>query len=132
MQSLYPNVESKEHSASLFDQICINFINERMQLFFVDLTMKKQKVWYDKEKLDVPFVPFFDNADVVGKSLTRMLHGNEIEILFSPIALHTQMSLSIQQMECSPFWSGKQYLKSRRHKIFYATSQEHPKGLLLE
>lgn len=27
----------------------------------------REKEWYDKEKLEVPFIDFFDNSQIVGK-----------------------------------------------------------------
>lgn len=30
-----------------FDQLCINYINERIQNLFVDIMLKKEKQWYD-------------------------------------------------------------------------------------
>lgn len=66
------HIESKSHLPNSFDQICINYINERMQNFFVNLTIIKEKKWYDKERLEIPFVPFFDNIDIVGKYKTRV------------------------------------------------------------
>lgn len=49
-----------------FDQLCINYSNERMQHFFVDIMLSKEKQWYDTQSLDVPFVQFFDNTDIIG------------------------------------------------------------------
>ena len=49
-----------------FDQLCMNYINERIQNLFVDIMLKKEKQWYDSQSLDVPFVEFFDNTDIIG------------------------------------------------------------------
>lgn len=49
-----------------FDQLCINYINERFQQYFIELMLKREKQWYDREGLDVPFVPFFDNSHIIG------------------------------------------------------------------
>lgn len=49
-----------------FDQMCINYTNERFQHYFVDIMLVKEKQWYDSQKLNVPFVPFFDNSPIIG------------------------------------------------------------------
>lgn len=49
-----------------FDQLCINYTNERLQHFFVTMMLSKEKQWYADQSLDVPFVPFFDNAAIIG------------------------------------------------------------------
>lgn len=43
-----------------------------MQHFFVNLIIIKEKKWYEKERLEIPFVPFFNNVDIVGKYTTRV------------------------------------------------------------
>lgn len=40
-------IEFKEHSPNFFDQICINYINEKMQHFFIELVLTKEKNWYE-------------------------------------------------------------------------------------
>lgn len=50
-----------------FDQLCINYSNERIQQLFVDIKLAEEKRWYDVEGLNIPFVPFFDNSHIVGK-----------------------------------------------------------------
>lgn len=53
-----------EHNT--FDQLCINYTNERLQNFFVEIMLSKEKQWYEQQSLKVPFVPFFDNASIIG------------------------------------------------------------------
>lgn len=57
----------KTKSDNSFDQICINYTNERLQHLFIDLVLQREKHYYDAEKLDVPFVPFFDNGCIIGR-----------------------------------------------------------------
>lgn len=49
-----------------FDQLCINYTNERMQNFFIKIMLAKEKEWYNSQSLDVPFVQFLDNAHIIG------------------------------------------------------------------
>lgn len=59
----------KEYSAdgnNTYDQLCINYSNERMQKLFVDLKLSVEKEWYNIEGLNIPFVPFFDNFQTIG------------------------------------------------------------------
>lgn len=49
-----------------FDQLCINYANERIQQYFVDRMLLKEKQWYDNQGLDINFVPFLNNSNIVG------------------------------------------------------------------
>lgn len=59
-------LEYSPEANNLFDQLCINYINERMQNFFVDLKLLEEKRWFDKQKMDVQFVEFLDNSPIIG------------------------------------------------------------------
>lgn len=59
-----------------FDQLCINYTNERFQHYFVDSMLVKERQWYDSQQLDVPFVPFFDNSQIIGIDLEEKLYSN--------------------------------------------------------
>lgn len=50
-----------------FDQLCINYSNERFQQYFFDVMLVKEKECYGSQGLDIPFIPFFDNFHIVGK-----------------------------------------------------------------
>lgn len=52
-----------------FEQLCINYVNERVQSFYVHIKLSEEKQWYVKQGLDVPFVEFFDNSHIVGMGL---------------------------------------------------------------
>lgn len=52
--------------SNTFDQLCINYSNERLQKFFVDEKLLAEKQWYDRHGLDIPFVQFFDNYHIIG------------------------------------------------------------------
>lgn len=58
---------TKNHNS--FDQLCINYSNERLQKLFVDLMLSTEKKWYDSQKLEIPFVEFFDNTHIIGMNL---------------------------------------------------------------
>lgn len=60
------HIESKENASNSFDQLCINYVNEQFQQFFTQRVLNEEKEWYEKEKIDVPFVPFFDNCGIIG------------------------------------------------------------------
>lgn len=65
---VYFRIESNLHDPNTFDQLCINYVNEKFQQFFIQRVLIREKQWYDKERLDVPFVPFLDNCDIIGKA----------------------------------------------------------------
>lgn len=54
--------------------MCINYTNERLQNLFVDIMLKKEKQWYGSQCLDVPFVQFFDNVDIIGISISSFFY----------------------------------------------------------
>lgn len=69
IQKLFPISESRDNGVNTFDQLCINYVNEKLQNLFIQLILIKEREYYDKEKLDIPFVPFFDNSHIVGESI---------------------------------------------------------------
>lgn len=48
-----------------FEQFCINYANEKIHQFFVKCMLKDEQQFYQKENLNVPDVPFFDNFDII-------------------------------------------------------------------
>ncbi|EPY17540.1 hypothetical protein STCU_10539 [Strigomonas culicis] len=48
-----------------FEQFCINYVNEKLQQIFIDLTLKKEQAEYKKENIQWETIPFFDNKSVV-------------------------------------------------------------------
>lgn len=55
--------------ANGYEQLCINFINEKLQNLFCELMITQEEQWYEKENLDIQKVPFFDNGVILGSSL---------------------------------------------------------------
>jgi myosin-1 len=47
-----------------FEQFCINFVNEKLQQIFIDLTLRSEQQLYHTENIQVKVVPFFDNIVV--------------------------------------------------------------------
>lgn len=64
---MYVNLLPECMQANNFDQLCINYVNERFQHLFIERMLIEEKIWYEKDGLDVPFVPFFDNGDILRK-----------------------------------------------------------------
>jgi len=48
-----------------FEQLCINFVNERLQQIFIELTIKSEQEDYASEGIAWTPIPFFDNKIVV-------------------------------------------------------------------
>lgn len=55
-----------------FDQLCINYCNERFQQYFVNLMLDQEKKWYEEQNLKVPFVQYLDNSQIIGKFYKRL------------------------------------------------------------
>lgn len=47
-----------------FEQFCINYVNEKLQQIFIDLTLRSEQQLYQSENIQVKVVPFFDNIVV--------------------------------------------------------------------
>lgn len=51
-----------EHNS--FEQICINYVNEKLQQIFIQLTLKSEQETYEREKIEWTPIKFFDNKVV--------------------------------------------------------------------
>lgn len=44
-----------------FEQLCINYCNEKLQQLFIDLTLKSEQNEYEKEGINWQHIDYFDN-----------------------------------------------------------------------
>ncbi|CAI4921282.1 ATV_HP_G0083250.mRNA.1.CDS.1 [Saccharomyces cerevisiae] len=51
-----------EHNS--FEQICINYVNEKLQQIFIQLTLKSEQETYEREKIKWTPIKYFDNKVV--------------------------------------------------------------------
>ncbi|EDO19618.1 hypothetical protein Kpol_1018p157 [Vanderwaltozyma polyspora DSM 70294] len=51
-----------EHNS--FEQICINYVNEKLQQIFIQLTLKSEQETYEREQIQWTPIKFFDNKIV--------------------------------------------------------------------
>ncbi|AJS82930.1 Myosin-5 [Saccharomyces cerevisiae] len=51
-----------EHNS--FEQICINYVNEKLQQIFIQLTLKSEQETYEREKIHWTPIKYFDNKVV--------------------------------------------------------------------
>ena len=47
-----------------FEQLCINYVNEKLQQIFIDLTLKAEQEEYEREGIQWTPIPFFNNRVV--------------------------------------------------------------------
>jgi myosin-1 len=47
-----------------FEQFCINFVNEKLQQIFIELTLKAEQREYKREGITWSKIPYFDNKTV--------------------------------------------------------------------
>jgi len=47
-----------------FEQLCINYVNERLQQIFIELTLKAEQEEYQAEGIPWRDIPYFDNKPI--------------------------------------------------------------------
>lgn len=47
-----------------FEQLCINYVNEKLQQIFIELTLNAEQLEYDSEGIAWQPIPFFNNKIV--------------------------------------------------------------------
>lgn len=58
---------------NFFEQMCINYVNEKIQQMFVKIMLKDEEKWYASECVEIPKIPFLDNSPILGKILIEIL-----------------------------------------------------------
>lgn len=53
--------------SNYFEQMCINYVNEKRQQMFVKIMLKDEQNWYTQECLEIPEIPFLDNILILSK-----------------------------------------------------------------
>lgn len=81
--------EYLENEANCFEQLCINYTNEKLQQLFVTKKLKFEQDWYEKEGIEMPSIPYFDNIHIVGmyaymRFKLKMKHLQHFFHLFRP------------------------------------------------
>lgn len=56
-----------------FEQFCINYCNEKLQMFFNERILKEEQALYEKEGLGVRKISYVDNQDCIGKFAPKCL-----------------------------------------------------------
>lgn len=60
-------IEFYENRNNCFEQLCINYTNERLHQFFAQTMLKNEQEWHKKENINVPKFEYFDNSHIVGE-----------------------------------------------------------------
>lgn len=58
---------SESFKNNYFEQICINYVNEKVQQMFVKLMLKDEEEFARQECLQIPKIPFLDNGLILGE-----------------------------------------------------------------
>lgn len=56
-----------KNSSNNFEQLCINFANEKIQAFCTKRLINEEEEWYKKEGILLPDFSFISNDNIVGK-----------------------------------------------------------------
>lgn len=63
---------------NLFEQLCINFANEKIQNFSAHRLIFEEQEWYKAEGIDLPEIAFPGNDNILSEFIS--LHIKEIHI----------------------------------------------------
>lgn len=66
-----------------FEQLCINYVNEKIQQSFVQLMLRNESDYYAREHLDIPQIPFLDNSCILGTSYIQHKYLSEIQLIYN-------------------------------------------------
>lgn len=79
IQWIFRSIQTEsKNSSNNFDQLSINYTNEKFQQFFVQCKLENEERLYVGEKIDVSLVPYFNNIEIIGKSWTSDLNNSKI------------------------------------------------------
>lgn len=59
-------------SKNQFEQLCINYTNEKIQNFSTNLLIRHEQDWYKKEGVEIPKIEFPGNEVILGKISFQM------------------------------------------------------------
>lgn len=59
--------ECLEKSTNAFEQLCINYTNEKLQQFFTQRLIVEEQIWYESQGLEIPTISFLNNDRIIGK-----------------------------------------------------------------
>lgn len=59
-------LECFQKGKNSFEQICINFVNEKIRQFSTKRLIKDELYWYAQEGISVPHIDLLDNANIIG------------------------------------------------------------------
>lgn len=71
--SLIGYLECFEATKNSFEQLSINYMNEKLQELCVNRLIKDELNWYKTEGLEVPKIEYLDNTDVLGELICILL-----------------------------------------------------------
>lgn len=67
-----------------FEQLCINFLNEKIREFSTERLITAELEWYKMDGLEVPHIDFLNNANIIGmKNLVHLSSYHNALIFFS-------------------------------------------------
>lgn len=59
-------LEHFEMGNNSFEQLCINFLNEKIREFSTNRLITEELDWYRMDGLEVPHIDFLNNQNIVG------------------------------------------------------------------
>lgn len=79
-----------------FEQLCINYVNEKLQQIFIELTLNAEQIEYEDEGIAWTPIPFFNN-----KIVCELLDGARPAGLFRGTFVHACLRLTVCSSLCT-------------------------------
>ena len=105
-----------EHNS--FEQLCINYVNEKLQQIFIQLTLKSEQETYAREKIQWTPIKYFDNKVVCDLIESRRPPGIFAAMNDSVATAHADSSAADQAFaQRLNLFSSNQYFELRQNKF---------------
>jgi myosin I len=101
-----------------FEQLCINYVNERLQQIFIDLTVRGEQAEYKEEGLKWTDIKFFDN-----KIVCDLLEGRQPPGIFRLLDDTCRTVHSLDSATCDGKFMEKLVKTHKQHEHFAAAAE---------
>lgn len=110
-----------------FEQICINFVNEKVRQFTTNRLIIEEIDWYKFEGLEIPQIDFLDNQNVIGKQSCMLISMNLNNLKYFLDLLENGVFSSLEDESKKRVPSSKNLMQTIRNICCQKSSFSYPK-----